>query len=102
MVNIDNEKLYNSLNEAEKEGIKTIREINESLKEKAEYTGAIIRGQKINPLNNYVHLNVLHEHQPNDLASGTSFANDYNNSMRPTTKAKSLIERTGKGFSIEF
>lgn len=44
--NIDNEKLYNSFNKAEKEGIKTIREINESLKEKAEYTGAIIRGQK--------------------------------------------------------
>ena len=100
--NIDNEKLYNSLNEAEKAGIKTIREINESLKEKAEYTGAIIRGQKINPLNNYVHLNVLHEHKPNDLASGTSFANDYNNSMRPTTKAKSLIERTGKVSPLNF
>jgi len=100
--NIDNEKLYNSFNNAEKEGIKTIREINESLKEKAEYTGAIIRGQKINPLNNYVHLNVLHEHQPNDLASGTSFANDYNNSMRPTTKAKSLIERTGKVSPLNF
>ena len=100
--NIDNEKLYNSFNKAEKEGIKTIREINESLKEKAEYTGAIIRGQKINPLNNYVHLNVLHEYQPNDLASGTSFANDYNNSMRPTTKAKSLIERTGKVSPLNF
>jgi hypothetical protein len=99
---IDNEKLYNSFNKAEKEAIKTIREINESLKEKAEYTGAIIRGQKINPLNNYVHLNVLHEHQPNDLASGTSFANDYNNSMRPTTKAKSLIERTGKVSPLNF
>tara|TARA_R110000868_G_scaffold133077_1_gene344479 strand:- start:1192 stop:4833 length:3642 start_codon:yes stop_codon:yes gene_type:complete len=100
--NIDNEKLYKSFNDAEKEAIKTVRGINESLKEKAEYTGAIIRGQKINPLNNYVHLNVLHEYKPNDLASGDSFANDYNNSMRPSTKAKSLIERTGKVSPLNF
>lgn len=100
--NIDNEKLYNSFNNAEKEAIKTIRGINESLKEKAEHTAAIIRGQKINPLNNYVHLNVLHEHKPNDLTSGESFANDYNNSLRPSTKAKSLIERTGKVSPLNF
>lgn len=100
--NIDNEKLYNSFNNAEKGAIKTVRDINESLKDKAEYTGAIIRGQKINPLNNYVHLNVLHEYKPNDLASGESFANDYNNSMRPSTKAKSLIERTGKVSPLNF
>jgi hypothetical protein len=99
---IDNEKLYNSFNNAEKEAIKTVRNVNESLKEKAEHTAAIIRGQKINPLNNYIHLNVLHEYKPNDLASGESFANDYNNSMRPSTKAKSLIERTGKVSPLNF
>ena len=99
---IDNEKLYNSFNNAEKEAIKTVRNVNESLKEKAEHTAAIIRGQKINPLNNYVHLNVLHEYKPNDLASGESFANDYNNSLRPSTKAKSLIERTGKVSPLNF
>lgn len=100
--NINNEKLYNSFNDAEKNAIKTVRNVNESLKDKAEYTAAIIRGQKINPLNNYVHLNVLHEYKPNDLASGESFANDYNNSMRPSTKAKSLIERTGKVSPLNF
>jgi hypothetical protein len=99
---VDIDKLYNSFNNAEKEAIKTVRSINESLKEKAEHTAAIIRGQKINPLNNYVHLNVLHEYKPNDLASGESFANDYNNSMRPSTKAKSLIERTGKVSPLNF
>jgi hypothetical protein len=102
IIDIDNEKLFNSFNNAEKEAIKTVRNINESLKEKAEYTAAIIRGQKINPLNNYVHLNVLHEYKPNDLASGESFSNDYNNSMRPSTKAKSLIERTGKVSPLNF
>ena len=100
--NIDNEKLYNSFNQAEKDAIKDIRGVNESLREKAEYTAAIIRGDRITPLNNYVHLNVLHEHQPNDLTSGTAFVNEYNDSMRPSTKAKSLIARTGKVSPLNF
>jgi hypothetical protein len=99
---IDIDKLYKSFNNAEKNAIKTVREINESLTEKSEYTASVIRGQKINPLTNYIHLNVLHEHQPNDLASGTSFADNYNNSLRPSTKAKSLIERTGKVSPLNF
>ena len=100
--NIDSKKLFESFNKAEKNAIKTVREINESLTEKSEYTASIIRGQKLNPLTNYIHLNVLHEHQPNDLASGTSFADNYNNSLRPSTKAKSLIERTGKVSPLNF
>lgn len=100
--NIDNEKLYNSFNQAEKDAIKDIRGINESLREKAEFTAAIIRGDRIDPLNNYVHLNVLHEHQPNDLTSGSAFITEYNNSMRPSTKAKSLIARTGKVSPLNF
>jgi hypothetical protein len=100
--NIDNEKLYNSFNQAEKDAIKDIRGVNESLREKAEYTAAIIRGDRISPLNNYVHLNVLHEHQPNDLTAGSAFITEYNDSMRPSTKAKSLIARTGKVSPLNF
>ena len=100
--NIDNEKLYNSFNQAEKDAIKDIRGVNESLRDKAEYTAAIIRGDRINPLNNYVHLNVLHEHQPNDLTAGSAFITEYNDSMRPSTKAKSLIARTGKVSPLNF
>ena len=100
--NIDNEKLYNSFNDAEKDAIKDIRGINESLQERAEDTAAIIRGDRINPLNNYVHLNVLHEHQPNDLTAGSAFITEYNDSMRPSTKAKSLIARTGKVSPLNF
>jgi len=99
---IDNEKLYNSFNQAEKDAIKDIRSVNESLREKAEYTAAIIRGDRINPLTNYVHLNVLQENQPNDLTAGSSFITEYNNSMRPSTKAKSLIARTGKVNPLNF
>lgn len=100
--NIDNKKLYDSFNQAEKDAIKDIRGINESLREKAVNTAAIIRGDKISPLNNYVHLNVLHETQPNELTSGSAFITEFNNSMRPSTKAKSLIARTGKVSPLNF
>jgi hypothetical protein len=100
--NIDINKLYNSFNGAEKAAIKTIQEVNKSLTEKAEYTASVIRGQRINPLSNYIHLNVLSDTNPNDLQSGGSFADQYNNSLRPSTKAKSLIERTGKVSPLNF
>ena len=100
--NIDINKLYNSFNEAEKSAIKDIQSVNQSLAGKAEFTASVIRGQKFNPLNNYVHLNVLNEAEPTDLTMGTSFATEYNNSMRPSTKAKSLIERTGKVSPLNF
>ena len=99
---IDAKELYNSFNSAEKAGIKTIQEVNQSLTEKAEYTASVIRGQRINPLSNYIHLNVLSDTKPNDLASGESFADQYNNSLKPSTKAKSLIERTGKVSPLNF
>ena len=100
--NIDSDKLYNSFNDAEKSAIKSIQSVNESLTEKAAYTASVIRGQKFNPLSNYIHLNVLHETEPTDLTIGTSFATEYNNSMRPSTRAKSLIERTGKVSPLNF
>jgi hypothetical protein len=99
---IDADKLYESFNPAEKKAIKTIQDINESMRDKAVFTAAIIRGDKINPLNNYVHLNTLHEHRPDEAISGVAFVDSYNNSMRPSTKAKSLIERTGKVAPLNF
>lgn len=99
---IDVNKLYNSFNDAEKSAIKDIQDVNKSLTGKAEYTASVIRGEKFNPLNSYVHLNVLNESQPTDLTSSVSFAEQYNNSMRPSTKAKSLIERTGKVSPLNF
>lgn len=99
---IDNDKLYNSFNSAEKKAIKTIQEINESTRDKAIYTASVIRGDRIHPLNNYVHLNVLHEFRPEESLSGASFVDSYNNSLRPSTKAKSLISRTGKVSPLNF
>lgn len=99
---IDSDKLYSSFNNAEKSAIKTVREINESLTEKAVYTASIIRGDKISTLNNYVHLNVLQENLPTDNIAGVSSMEQYNNSLKPSTKAKSLIERSGKVAPINF
>jgi hypothetical protein len=100
--NIDINELYNSFNPAEKSAIRDIQNVNKSLTGKAEFTASVIRGEKFNPLNSYVHLNVLNESQPTDLTIDSSFAEQYNNSMRPSTKAKSLIERTGKVSPLNF
>jgi hypothetical protein len=99
---IDIEKLYSSFNQAEKDAISDIRKVNESLKDKAQYTAAIIRGDAIDLLNNYVHLNVLHDTQPLDVSAATDFLNQMNNSRRPSTKAKSLIERTKGAKPLNF
>lgn len=100
--NFDNDALFDSFNNAEKESIKTIQEINSGLGSKAEFTSSVIRGDKFNPLNNYVHLNVMHETQPSDMMNGPSFVESLNNSLRPSTRAKNLIERTGKVSALNF
>lgn len=100
--NIDIDKLYKSFNSAEKKAIATIKEINDSLADKAVHTSAIIRGDKINLLENYVHLNVLHDAKPDDEISGVTSAAAYNESLKPSTKAKSLISRTGKVAPLNF
>ena len=99
---IDIEKLYDSFNQAEKDAIADIRKLNESLKDKAQYTAAIIRGDAIDPLNNYVHLNVLHDTEPLDVSAATDFLNQANNTRRPSTRAKSLISRTPGAKPLNF
>jgi len=100
--NIDMEALYASFNPAEKAAIEEIQKINTELRDKAVHTAVVIRGDKITPLENYVHLNVLHEHRAEEALMGDMFINDYNNSLRPSTRAKSLIERTGTVSPINF
>jgi hypothetical protein len=98
---IDIDKLYNSFNKAEKAAIKQIRDLNDSLQEKAEFTAAIIRGDKIKPLSNYIHTKVLLEQKPNDTQN-ISESSDINSGMKPSTKAKNLIERTKGAKPIDF
>lgn len=99
---IDSKKLYKSFNTAERNALKTIREINDDLTEKAQYTASIIRGESITPLNNYVHLPVMHDYNPNERSTGIQNSDAYNNSRRPSTKAKTLEGRSGDVSAINF
>ena len=83
----NNEALYDSFNDAEKNSIEVISQINLSLTEKANYTKSVIRGEKFVPLNNYVHLNVLHQSDASDVIAGPSAAANFNNSTRVSTRA---------------
>ena len=99
--NINLETLFNSFNAAEKKAIGVIQSVNNSMVDKAVFTSAIIRGEKIDPINNYVHHNVLYDYKEGQ-SEGMSLVDAYNTSMRPSTKAKSLIERTGKITPLNF
>jgi hypothetical protein len=100
--NVDKDALYNSFNNAEKNAIKTIREINDGLTEKAVFTAAVIRGQRIDALNNYVHLPVMSEYNPDELSVATKAMDQYNTALNPSTKGKNLIERTAGAKAINF
>jgi len=99
---IDTNKLYNSFNSAEKAAIKTIQEVNDSMTEKAVYTAGIIRGDKINPIANYVPHVVLKKVKPGEDISGASDVANFSESREPSTKAKNLVERTGTVTAISF
>jgi hypothetical protein len=102
IIGIDNQALYNSFNKAEKAALKTMRGINDGLTEMAQHTASVIRGQSISPLNNYVHLRVMTDLKPEDAATATILQNTYSNSLRPSTKAKNLEERTKGAKPINF
>ena len=91
---IDKNKLYNSFNEAEKSAIKTIQSINNGLKNKALFTSAVIRGDKVKVIDNYIHHSVLPSGISSDIMSSMSGAQAQSNLMNPSTRAKSLQERT--------
>lgn len=99
---IDINKLYKSFNTAERNALKTIREINDGLTDKAEYTASVIRGESITPLNNYVHLPIMHDYNPNERSTGIQNSDVYNNSRKPSTKAKTLEGRSGEVSAINF
>ena len=98
---INLKKLYDSFNKAEKNSIKKIQKVNYELGPMAVQTASIIRGTGIKARNNYVHLNVLNE-EGSDPNSNESFVKQHLNSMNPSTKAKSLIERKGVVSAIDF
>jgi len=100
----DIDQLYKSFNVAERNSIRALEEINKSMTDKAVYTANIIRGNKITPLKNYTHLSVIPDVSKADIIeTETSQISDmFNKYLKPSTKAKSLIERTGKVSPLNF
>jgi hypothetical protein len=86
----DNDKLYNSFNAAEKKCIDVLSEINEELTDKAVYTASVIRGDASPMYLNYIHHDVLVDAN-NPMQNYNSVTSAHN----PSTKAASLIARTG-------
>ena len=95
---IDADKLYESFNSAERASIKAIQKQNSKLGETAYYTAAVIRGESITPRNNYVHLKVI----STDKGKNSDELQKFSDSLKPSTKAKSLIKREGTSSIIDF
>jgi hypothetical protein len=93
----DNDKLYNSFNAAEKKCIDVLSEINEELTDKAVYTASVIRGDASPMYLNYVHHDVLIDAN-NPMQNYNSVTSAHN----PSTRAASLIARTGGAKPLNF
>jgi hypothetical protein len=101
--NVDTEAMLQSMSKAERDAIGVVREINDSLTEKAMFTASVIRGEKIKPLNNYVHLQVMkNNYNPEDNTVNESDSMMFSDARKPSSKAKNLIERTGDVSPINF
>jgi len=99
---IDSQKLYDSFNKAERNALSVMEDINKSMGSKAVFTGAVIRGRRVDALNQYAHHNVLSTSGQMDKSADVSRIEAYNQSMRASTKAKNLIERTGAATPLNF
>jgi hypothetical protein len=92
--NISAERLYESFNNAEIQALDAIKKINESVQGDAEFTSSVIRGDNAKMISNYVHHNVMPDSKPDENISGITSANTASENMRPSSRGKSLIERT--------
>lgn len=100
---VDMDKLYGSFNSAEKKSIKVAQEINQSLAPQAMFVAGVIRGQKINLLNNYVHHVVVNDKFDGEVIDDShDLMKSMNESLKPSTKAKSVIERQNVVTALNF
>ena len=99
---IDNTKLFDSFNAAEKNSINVMDEINQGNEAAAIFTASTIRGNSFNPLNNYVHHNVLFTQEADSDATQPDFVSKYKSGLKPSTKGQSLILRTGDVMPLNF
>ena len=96
---IDNDKILESLSSKEKKALELIDEANQSLAEKALFTSGVLRGNRVNLFSNYVHHDVI---MKNDEDAEEVLNNKRKRMTKPSTKSKTLLERTPGAKPISF
>ena len=96
--NIDIDKLENSFTPNEKKALDKIDQANQSLAEKALFTSAVLRGNRVNLFNNYVHHDVL----MNSEEAADNLISKQKRFTQPSTKSQTLLERTPGAKPISF
>ena len=94
---IDMDKLFNSFGAQEKNALKKLQEINNSMTKKAAYTATVINGNKITTFDNYIFHNTI---SVSDDMSVDALVNNISDNMQPTTKSKNLEERGDKALAM--
>ena len=96
---IDNDKILNSLSPREKKALSLIDQANQSLAEKALFTSAVLRGNRVNLFSNYVHHDVIMKNS-DDVKEMLDIKRK--RMTKPSTKSKTLLERTPGAKPISF
>ena len=99
---VDLNNFLKEFNKQEKDAINTFTNINNSMGDKALFTASVIRGSKINLINNYVHRDVLYSSLPGPGEIRPSTVSAAQNAMMPSTAAGTLEERTEAISPINF
>ena len=94
--------LENSLTENDKKAMKLIDEINAAQASEALFTSSVIRGARVNIINNYVHHAVLSKNQSLEAESLINKLLGRGANGKPSTKAGTLNERTPGAKPIMF
>jgi hypothetical protein len=94
--------LENSLTENDKKAMKLIDEINAGQASEALFTSAVVRGARVNIINNYVHHAVLSKNMAQQIEALINKLFGKGPNGKPSTKAGTLNERTPGAKAIMF
>lgn len=99
---LDTKAIENSLKENDKKAMALIDEINAAQASEALFTSSVIRGARVNIINNYVHHAVLSKNQSLEAESLINKLLGRGVNGKPSTKAGTLNERTPGAKAIMF
>jgi hypothetical protein len=94
--------LENSLTENDKKAMKLIDEINAAQASEALFTSSVIRGSRVNIINNYVHHAVLSKNMAQQIEALINKLFGKGPNGKPSTKAGTLNERTPGAKALMF